>query len=432
VNDITSHAIRTIMGRAPIWATHLAGRTRVFVDPDCPTAYVTGGGGRFKIVVNDKIANSPDLEFILLHEIAHIFRADLSSMEKYPELAPQINVAADCIINDSLVDLGVPKPKELEHQICWGKDIYKKDCSKSSINELLKFSTKEKDQQKATKPGDVDENGHKVGEDGTEMEGEPSVGTDADMSGKIGLGGSPAHYEQAKQLARSLAAYARRMFFEQGFKSKNMSSKNDWRRNRSSFAGRSDVVIPRTTYGAAGNERQGPLVNLVLDVSGSMNETWVKTAATIAEEISNAGLDFDLWLTPIRQRARNPKRALRKLSESGGTYNSGLDKEDLYPQSFPTVRHHRDLKSGPLPGAPSNARGEANQGTGADELFAVGFMETLDPVVWIYIGDYQSTIGFDLHFAHNFLHVPICDPRYQESSITVLDNKRLPRWKYIP
>lgn len=432
MEDITAKSIDSIMKIAPVWATSLAGRTKVFLDPDCPTAVVSGGGGRFKIVVNPSLDNTVDLPFVIMHELAHIFRKDLKSMEKYPAMAQDINVAADCIINDSLVKIGIRKPS-IAGNMCWGKDIYKMDCSSKSINELLKIKIDPSNYSMASAPSGVSEEGkseEEQAEQGQKEEATGGVGADKYLNSHIGVGKDPIIHEDLKPMARSIAAYARRMFFEQGFKSKNLSVKNDWRRNRSAFASRNDIVIPRQTVGEAGNERQGPLINMVLDCSGSMDQSWVATAALIADEIHTAGLDFDLWITPVRRKAYNPRAYLKQMLEGGQRY------EGLSETSFGGTMSHRHLDEDNLPrGVPSGAKKHPtyDNNQGADELEALSLFETLDPVVWIYIGDYHSRMDRELHFRPNFLHVPLVDNNptgATKSCRKLMTDLGLPNWTY--
>ncbi len=437
MRDITEEALRSINTFAPVWAASMAGRTKIFTGTDTSTAYVTGGDGRFKIVVNEKIAASIDLTFVILHEIAHIFREDISSMMKHRHMAEKINVAADCIINDSLVKLGIPKPS-MHADLCWGSTIYGMPCQDKSINNLINVEPLDPNAgQKATAPGNVTPNGEEVKEEGEgeqAKDGKPAggVGASEDPCQHVGLGRDPVVHDNMKQMTKSIAAYARSQFFERGFKSKNLSTKADWRRNRSAFAGRTDVVIPKLTVAEYGNEHQGPLINLVLDVSGSMQEEWVATATEIAKEIKRAGLDFDLWLTPMRRKSSNPMKTLEHV----GCYGAGAT--HLEDMSFPEERHWgHQAPALPRKGGPTNAKnsGKVNGYSGADELQALALMETEDPVAWVYIGDYHSKMQLDMHIARNFLHVVLAPKSGHMDSGTdvntkIMKNLSLPRWIY--
>ena len=423
MKDITEYAMEVITKRAPVWAAAMAGRTKVFTG-DVPTAHVEGGGGRFKIVVSPRLAASPDLEFVLLHEIAHIFRSDLKSMHKHQAMAQQINIAADCIINDSLINLGVPKPAG---DICWGKDIYKMDCTGKSINQLLDLK-QQGGEGKETAPGNVTAEGEEaVSEEGEAGEEEGDHNKGGSNMGEMGLGLDPVLHKQLKPMAHSIAAYARSMFFETGFKSNNMVTKLDWRKNRSAFLGRTDIAIPRTKTVVGGKERGGPLINLVLDTSGSMAPSWVATASAIATEIKQAGLDFDLWISPYSAKATNAELILDRLQKDE-------DYGDL--MDFDT-RLGGVIDKEPIKGAASRAhRCSKPHAGGADELEALARMKTKDPVVWIYIGDYHSRMNLQLHYDKNFLHVFLVDTKGYNSSSAIDGNRRildknlLPRWYY--
>lgn len=440
MREITTKAMETIMSRAPVWAASMAGRTKVFTDPDVPTAYVTGGDGRFKIVVNDKIADSPDLEFVLLHEIAHIFREDGASMQRHKHLTEKINIAADCIINDSLVDLGLPRPS-FEKDICWGRTVFKRNCVGVSINSLMNVTIDESDaSKKSTAPGNVDSNGNELspssqGGGTTEERGtERNRGSGEDLSHVSGLGKDPIIHTETLTVAKSVAAYAKKMFFPPGFKSKNVGTKTDWRKNRSAFSGRTDIVIPRTTIGEYGNERSGPLINLVLDTSGSMNQSWVATASVMAGEIRKAGLDFDLWISPGRLKAKCPEKALDALQTGEGL--TGL----VETASFPGKSHsYGEACFTPEKGRPSGVeRHPDGQNEGADELDALSMMETGDPVLWVYIGDYWSRMNRKMHFKPNFLHVLMSDGRHEANhpkdpihmNYEAMKKHHLPHWVY--
>jgi hypothetical protein len=434
MKEITRQAMEAIMKRAPVWAASMAGRTKVFTDESVETALVTGGNGRFKIVVNPTIAEGPDLEFVIMHEIAHVFREDIVSMQYHPGMAQDINIAADCIINDTLLQMGVPKPV-MDHQLCWGKDIYGMYCTGKSINQLLNV----KQQNEApipTAPGSVNSKGESTeeGEEGNVEGEEPSggVGATDDPCKIVGIGKDPIIHEEMKPMARSIAAYARSQFFETGFKSNNMVTRLDWRRNRSAFAGRNDIVIPRSKTSVGGKEYGGPLINLVLDVSGSMRPSWVATAAVIAEEIEEAGLDFDLWLTPVRRKAKDKHAMLKALKNGKGAINNNDDL--LEDMSFPDEQHwggHVEYTQ--IPGGPSNVDKDPRSNPECcDELVALRCFETADPVVWIYIGDYFSTVGLKMHFQPNFLHVCMTQPGDRYGAEKVLNDNALPRWFYKP
>lgn len=435
MEDITSKAMGAIMKRAPVWAASMAGRTKVFTG-DIETAHVTGGNGRFKIVINEKIANSSDLEFVLMHEIAHIFRSDLVSMNKHRHMARDINIAADCIINDTLLQMGVPKPS-MADDICWGMDIYGQYCTGKSINNLLNVKKKQDDKEPSA-PGDVSSKGERI-EEGEGEDGRPGeqqgggVGADEDPCKIIGVGMDPIVHKEMKPLARSVAAYARSMFFERGFNSKNMVTRLDWRRNRSTFAGRNDIIIPKTTTKMGGRESGGPLVNLVLDVSGSMHCSWVATAASIAEEIERAGLDFDLWLTPLRRKARNKTAVINALLDSG-KYSAYDYLEKMSFDGEPHWGGNLDI-SKPRDGGPTLGYERLGSRTrGADELAALRLFETKDPVVWIYIGDYKSQMNLEMHYQKNFLHVMISDKNEMDRDVAsingIMEKESLPRWHY--
>lgn len=410
MKDITQQSMTQVMRYAPVWAASMAGRTKVFVT-DTPTAHVTASGGRFKIEINEKFKDDP---FVLLHEIAHIFRNDIESMRRYPHMQDKINVAADCIINDGLVKAGVPASDWLRENGCWGKDIYKRDCSRLSINSLMNVEIPPDAAEKASEPSEAGADGEAKGADesqqgeaGEEEAGEKEGDTGDNPEDYIGLGGLQT-FDDPKVLARGVAGYVRRMLFPTGFKSRNMDTKMDWRRNRSSFAGRSDIVIPRLTRGEVGHTYRGPLINLVLDNSGSMNNKWVQTAAVIAQEISNARLDYDLWLTPSRRKSTNPRKTLDYLL--GERYvdisckgRSHRNCANAYPGRSD---HHLD-KGKPRP----SRRGPhtAEKMPGADELRALAFFETEDPIAWIYIGDYQSSLDYEFMLLPNFIHVPIAE-----------------------
>lgn len=445
MEEITSQALAAIMRRAPVWAASMAGRTKVFTgDPMGGKAHVEGSDGRFKIIVHPDVAANPiDLEFTLLHEIAHIFRRDLVSMHKHQHQSQEINIAADCIINDTLVSMRVPAPSFAKNG-CWGQDIFGFNCAGKSINELMKTKDAQEKLQngkgKESKPGNADPNGEKVeesdGQGGTKLtEEHGGVGAGEDPCEEHRLGVDPVIHSNLKPMATSMAAYARSMFFEKGFKSKNMVTRLDWRRNRSAFAARNDVVIPRTKTTVGGNERGGPLVNLVLDVSGSMSPTWVATAAAIATEIEAAGLDFDLWLTPIRRKAKDPKQVLKALQTNKHVYDMCEE------MSFPREQHWggnltqftKSVKGGPSNGFIGKHMDDAKMTQSADELFALRCFETEDPVVWVYVGDYQSCIGLDMHYAPNFLHCMLIGDKitsYQKPVKEIMEREQLPRWFY--
>lgn len=426
MRDVTASAMDTLMKHAPVWAASMAGRTKVFISDETPTAHVTGRHGRFKIVINPKMESA--IQFVLMHEVAHIFRQDLKSMQRNKGISREINIAADCIINDSLLKMGIYIPNPVKKIACWGQDIYKMDCSEKSINDLMKINPNPESEQQASAPSDVTPSGEKPDDvdGGEEGEGaaEEAGGVGDDFSGYIGLGGGQV-FNDPKQLARSVVAYARRMFFETGFKSKNMSTKNDWRRNRSAFATRTDVCIPRTTVGEYGHDSPGPLVNLVLDTSGSMDPSWVSTASTIAKEIGNGGLDYDLWLTPSRRKARDPRAVLDALlrAEDPGMY--------LHEQSNAGKLY--DNREKPYP---SRAiRLTSVIGSGANELREIAMFNTEDPVVWIYIGDYCSSIDYELFLDKNFLHVPMVNSAGAYNTWTgnvfeEMKRRSLPRWVY--
>jgi len=429
MQDITSEAMDTLMRHAPVWAASMAGRTKVFISDETPTAHVTGNNGRFKIVINPKLVH--DMPFVLMHEVAHIFRKDITSMEKNKHLAREINVAADCIINDSLIGMGITASTSTREMACWGMDIYKKDCSNRSINDLMKIKPPEEKLseavEKASEPSSATPEGETYveefeSEDASEKKSEVK-GVGDDFSGYIGVGGGQVHTD-AKTVARSVVSYARRMFFEAGFKSKNMSTKYDWRRNRSAFASRQDVVIPRTTVGEYGHNSEGPLVNLVLDTSGSMNESWVATAAMIAKEISTAGLDYDLWLTPSRRKAKRPDKVLAGLIE-------GTSVNHLLHEASNTRKLFQD-RVGPTPSRAIYLREPL--GHGANELREIAWFNTEDPVVWIYIGDYCSSVEFELFTDKNFLHVPMIPVgerngnSWTRGTFQNFEEMSLPRW----
>ncbi len=430
MEDITAEAMDILMAHAPVWAASMAGRTKVFISDETPTAYVTGSNNRFKIVINPSMR--PSLAFVLMHEVAHIFRNDITSMKKNEHLATKINIAADCIINDSLKKMGIKPKKAVEEIGCWGKDLYGFDCSEKSINDLMKVEPKESENAPSA-PGNVTPSGQPYEEEqagegageGGEEEGTKGVGDD--FSGHIGLGGGDVHNDP-KNLARSVVSYAKRMFFEAGFKSKNMSTRYDWRRNRSAFAGRHDVVVPRTTVGEYGHNTEGPLVNLVLDTSGSMDQSWVKAATVIASEIGASGLDYDLWLTPSRRKARNPKKLLAALCDS--KYNV---EEYLEPERKTYFGRLEDrIKPYPSRAIPLNR----SIGSGANELREIAYFDTEDPVVWIYVGDYLSTMDYELFLDKNFLHVPMVSKgsaggdRWSKVVFDTMKAKSLPRWFY--
>lgn len=426
MKDITSQAMGVLMKHAPVWAASMAGRTKVFISDETPTAHVTGSNGRFKIVINPKLKR--DMPFILMHEVAHIFRADIISMKNNQHLAREINVAADCIINDSLKKMKIPITTSTSEMVCWGKDIYEMDCSTKSINDLMKITPNKKQMQKAqpSEPGKVTSDGEPVngeaaaGEGGeSEKDGKRGGGVGDDFSGYIGLGGGQVHGDP-KQLARSVVAYARRMFFEKGFKSKNMSTKYDWRRNRSAFASRQDIVIPRTTVGEYGHNTEGPLVNLVLDTSGSMDASWVATAAVIAREVGKAGLDYDLWLTPSTQKAKNPEKVLEALI-NGGAIQDHLEEPTRYQEGGPRPSRNKEIK---------------RIGVGANELREIINFKTEDPVVWIYVGDYKSDMRYELFLDANFLHIPmlghegLAGDAWSKPIFEEMHKRSLPRWFY--
>lgn len=408
MKDITQESMTKVMQYAPVWAASMAGRTKVFVT-DTPTAYVTASGGRFKIEVNEKFKDDP---FVLLHEIAHIFRNDIESMRRHPHMQDKINVAADCIINDGLAQAGVPVTPWLRENGCWGRDIYKRNCSNLSINSLLDVEIPSDAAGKASEPSKAGTDGNAKdeaesqqgapGEDGSESE---SGGVGDNPADYIGLGGLQV-FDDPKVLAHGVAGYVRRMLFPTGFKSRNMDTKMDWRRNRSSFAGRTDIVIPRMTRGEVGHTYRGPLINLVLDNSGSMNKKWVQTAAMIAQEISNARLDYDLWLTPSRRKSTNPKKTLDFLLGNQTVDIACKNKShSKCPNTYPGLGDENLDKGKPRP----SRRNEQNRAKlpGADELRALAFFETEDPIAWIYIGDYQSSLDYEFMLLPNFIHVPI-------------------------
>lgn len=429
MKDITGEAMDTLMKYAPVWAASMAGRTKVFISEETPTAHASGSNGRFKIVINPKLKG--DMPFILMHEVAHIFREDIQSMRKNPAIGKEINVAADCIINDSLKAMKIPMTNDIRKMACWGQDFYQRDCSKMSINSLMKIKQSESASVSPSEPGAVTPGGQSAEDEGRggedETEGTETGGVGDDLSGYVGLGDNTM-FGDPKQLAHSVVAYARRMFFEAGFKSKNMSTKYDWRRNRSAFATRTDVVIPRTTVGEYGHNTEGPLVNLVLDVSGSMHSSWVSTASVIAREIGKAGLDYDLWLTPSRRKARNPEAVLDALEK-------GVWIGDMNDVLHDISNHGKRLDERVRPHT-SRDKPIEKIGHGANELREIVYFHTEDPVVWIYVGDYCSSIDYELFLDKNFLHIPMVDGGSSSNRLWTNDvfdemkRRSLPRWFY--
>lgn len=438
--EITSKAIDVINSVAPVWAAELAGRAKFFIDDETETAYVTNTEHGMKIAVNSKFVDKPGFAFVLMHEMAHVFRNDLTSMQNNPSRANDINIAADCIINDTLEHIGIKPPRSIN--ICKGIDIYGMNCMKKSINSLINV-----DKQSEVSPstpnnsGFDDDNNDSTNASGDNHKSE-SNGSDNNHGsdnpdGYIGLGKDPFIHTDIQSMSRSICRYARNSFFSKGFKSKNFSAKNDWRRNRSTFATRTDVRIPSTTYGEAGNDREGPLICLVLDTSGSMSQPWVATAAKIAEEIKSAGLDFDLWLTPSRHKAKNPDKVIYNLQNK-----IAISADDLEPASYASVRDSFDffestkhcidiVKRRPRDSDPEPDASKRSD-FGANELDALGVFDTDDPVVWIYIGDYHSKMRRKMFTNKNFLHVVMLGNDISGATrrnVKIMKKHSLPRWE---
>ena len=440
--EITSKAIQEINKVAPVWAAELAGRAKFFADDTVDTAYVTNAEEGMKIVVGSKWVNDPGFLFILMHEMAHVFREDLISMQNNQNESEKINVAADCIINDTLVKLGIKAP--LGISMCFGQNTYGFDCSDKSINQLVNHEQKNQSQPSAPQnsgfdPGDAspsssDSSSGNDQNNKSDTKNSQSHG-ESNPDGYIGLGKDPIMHTDIGALSRSVCKYARSAFFSKGFKSKNFSSKNDWRRNRSSFATRTDVRIPSTTFGESGNDREGPLVCLVLDTSGSMSKSWIATAAKIAEEIKNAGLEYDLWLTPSRRKAKDPDKVIWMLQNDMRNIGNVLEKES-FPGYIDTYDLSAENITTNLGKRPSNAKLETRSGFysnfGANELDAVGMFETDDPVVWIYIGDYHSKMRRRMFMDKNFLHVVMLGDGVTGATsrnVAIMRKQSLPRWE---
>lgn len=137
-------AIEYLDSNFAFFLTHVLNMGEPTWDPGIPTACVAlpkdiKDISQFKYLFNpvfaDKVLqDNEELAFVMAHETMHVLLNHLKLAQKFKGEEQKFNIAADCVINDYLVSMGLRAPDGL----MMGEKVVGYNCANSTVSEVFK------------------------------------------------------------------------------------------------------------------------------------------------------------------------------------------------------------------------------------------------------------------------------------------------------
>jgi hypothetical protein len=354
---------------------------------------MTGGNtADFRYVFNPIFAallEPEEFAFIEAHETMHVLLNHLRLLEKGKKVgkfkdAQKFNVAADCVINDYLLSMGLD-PGRFRELGCFGPDIVKYDCSNATVSEVyLDIPDEMGDGEGEEGGGSCNGNGNVGGGLGEYMDGSsksdamgshdwmhnpddakaqgqaaedignntPGVPQDIDdkkqdddHKGTPGAGpgseaGAMRNFVDQKGVSMKWAELLREVdpeFFKSGGPRKRPSFHQPRRKMMGVYEKYPHMGTLPVMADPPDPKGETPSIVMFMDGSGSCSD-WIQNFATLAKSVPPDKLHLRAWsfstyTTPFDVTADNPKLA------SGGTAFSPIE-ETIQKEVVPELGHY--------------------------------------------------------------------------------------------